>query len=69
MNKRLLPAAAYSVDEFCRSYGLGRSTLYKLWKSGAGPRPMHVGRRTFISVEAAQEWQRRMEGLPTALAS
>ena len=69
MDARSLPAATYSVDEFCRAYGLGRSTLYKLWKQGAGPRVMHVGKRTLISLEAAAEWQRRLETQQDALAS
>jgi excisionase family DNA binding protein len=52
---------ALTVEAFCRSYGIGRSTAYKLIKEGLGPRTMKVGRRTLISIEAADEWRRRME--------
>jgi predicted DNA-binding transcriptional regulator AlpA len=54
---------ALTVDAFCRAYGIGRSTLYRMIKGDAGPRTMKVGRRTLISVEAADEWRRQLEGV------
>jgi excisionase family DNA binding protein len=54
---------ALTIDDFCRAFGLGRSTIYRLIQQGAGPRVMKVGRRTLISVEAADEWRRQMEGM------
>jgi hypothetical protein len=35
--------------------------FYKLKAEGRGPKTMHVGGRTMISVEAAREWRRAME--------
>lgn len=69
MDMRSVAPATYSVDEFCRAYGLGRSTLYKLWKAGLGPRVMHVGRRALISLDAAEEWRRKMEASERAPAA
>ena len=53
--------AAYSVMEFCRAYGLGRSTFYRLQSAGHAPRIMAIGRRRLITREAADEWRREME--------
>ena len=62
---RALPAvyelAALSVFGFCVAHGLSRSLFYRLLRSGAGPRVMKCGRRTLISVEAAQRWRRARE--------
>ena len=52
---------AYSIGEFCEAHGICRGTLYNLWKSGDGPRYMHVGRRRLITNEAAADWRRDME--------
>lgn len=52
---------AFTVDHFCRSHGISRAFLYKLWQDGRGPRPMKVGARTLISREAAADWRRLME--------
>jgi excisionase family DNA binding protein len=58
---REISPAAYSIIEFCRAYGLGRSTFYRLQSAGHAPRIMAVGRRRLITREAADEWCRRME--------
>jgi hypothetical protein len=58
------PAAtplAFSVSEFCRLHSIGRSLFYVLVKAGQGPRTMRVGRRTLISIEAAEAWRRGRE--------
>lgn len=47
----------YSIDEFCRLHNIGRTTFYGLVKEGKGPAIMKVGRRTLITVEAAQNWR------------
>jgi hypothetical protein len=52
---------AYSIAEFCAAFGIARSTLYRLLQVGEGPTVYHVGRRTLISVQAADDWRRRME--------
>jgi hypothetical protein len=52
---------AFSVDEFCRSHGVSRATLYNEWAAGRGPRRMKVGQRTLISLEAASDWRKEAE--------
>lgn len=61
MEGREITPAAYSILEFCRAHGLGRSTFYRLQADGHAPRIMAVGRRRLITREAADEWRRRME--------
>ncbi len=56
-----IPPRALTVDAFCRAYAIGRSTLYRMLRDKAGPTTMKVGRRTLISVEAADEWQKSIE--------
>ena len=58
MEIREIAPAAYSIIEFCRTYGLGRSTFYRLQSAGNAPRIMAVGRRRLITREAADEWRR-----------
>lgn len=53
--------ATYTVAQFCEDHNLSRSRLYQLIRLGTGPRLMKVGRRTFISVEAAADWRRSVE--------
>ncbi len=71
--RRALPAvyelAAFSVFGFCLAHGLSRSLFYRLLRSGAGPRIMKCGRRTLISVEAAQRWRRARERVAAASRS
>ena len=52
---------AFSIAEFCRRHGISRAHFYNLWKNGAAPAVMRVGRRTLVSAEAAAEWRMRME--------
>ncbi len=53
--------AAFSVFGFCLAHGLSRSKFYHMLRAGEGPRVMKCGRRTLISVEAAQRWRRARE--------
>jgi excisionase family DNA binding protein len=46
---------AFSIKEFCRRNGLGRTTVYSEIKAGR-LRPKKVGRRTLISREEEQRW-------------
>jgi hypothetical protein len=48
-----------SMFEFCRAYGLGRTTAYKEVKSGRR-RALKAGRRTIISREDAESWLRSL---------
>lgn len=52
---------AYAVREFCEAYRISRSALYDEWRRGTGPRTIKVGKRTLVSVEAADEWRRAKE--------
>jgi len=56
------PPAAYTVDEFCSAHRFTRQHLNKLRKIGQAPKMMKLGRRILISVEAAAEWRKQMEG-------
>ncbi len=51
----------FTVDQFCRSHNMSRATFYEIAKRGDGPTLMKVGKRTYVSAEAAAEWRRRME--------
>jgi len=51
----------HTVKTFCKAFQISHSMFYKLAREGNAPRLMKVGRRTLISAEATQEWQRRME--------
>ena len=52
---------AYTIPLFCEAYGISRSALYGALKRGYGPRIMKVGRRTLISVDAAEAWRAQLE--------
>ena len=56
-----MPTQTFDIPSFCQAYGIGRSTLYRLWREGAGPVVMRVGRRVLISREAADDWRKRLE--------
>jgi hypothetical protein len=50
---------AYSIAEFCRRHGISESFYHKLNKQGLGPRTLHLGARTLITKESAEEWRRQ----------
>lgn len=50
-----------TVPEFCEATCISKTTFYSLTKQGIGPTITKVGRKTLVSLEAAKEWQRRME--------
>ena len=53
---------AMSIKEFCAAHGIGRTTFYKLRKSGRAPRQMVLcGRMRMISAEAAEAWRLEIE--------
>jgi hypothetical protein len=51
----------FSISEFCRAHGIGRSSYYNLKKAGRAPVEMTVLSRKMISEEAAAAWRRQME--------
>lgn len=60
MTKRML-----TITDIVEETGISRSHLYELWKSGEGPRSIHIGRRRLIPAEAAREW---LDGLNASAA-
>lgn len=54
--------AAYSISEFCKIHGIGRTLFYSL-PQDQRPEIMRVGGKRLISLEAAEAWRRRMEKL------
>jgi excisionase family DNA binding protein len=46
---------AFPIIEFCRRYGIGRTTAYAEIAAGR-LRAVKVGKRTLISVDAAEAW-------------
>jgi excisionase family DNA binding protein len=57
---------AMSIDEFCRDYGVGRTTAYEELNAGR-LRARKCGKRTIITTDAAEDWLRALPALePTA---
>ena len=56
-----MPKLSFTISEFCDANAISRSTFYDLVKCGQGPALMLVGKRTFISTEAAEDWRRKAE--------
>ena len=56
----------YTIEQFCKVYNISRSKFYLLLNANAAPRIMKVGRRTLISLEAADQWRKKMEGSANA---
>jgi excisionase family DNA binding protein len=44
---------AYRIDDFCRAYGVGRTTVYALLKNGT-LRSIKIGRRRLITAESGE---------------
>jgi excisionase family DNA binding protein len=51
----------YTIDEFCKLERIHRSTLYKLWRQGQGPRYFLIGSHRRITEQARQDWHRDRE--------
>ena len=52
-------ARAYSIEGFCRAYGVGATTA-KVAIRHRTLRAVKCGRKTLISAEAAEEWFRSL---------
>lgn len=57
---KAVPKAALSVEDFCNSYGVGRTTAYEEINSGR-LRAVKAGRRTLIPDESAKDWLNSLE--------
>lgn len=51
----------YTVAEVCKIARICRALLYKEWKAGRGPKRTKIGRRTFTTADALEEWLRSCE--------
>jgi predicted DNA-binding transcriptional regulator AlpA len=56
------PIPDRTIPGWCEAHNLSRSTLYKMWREGRGPRSYKAGRSRRISHEADLEWRRQAEG-------
>ena len=54
---------AFSIDEFCKTYKICKTTYYNMKKDGTAPLTIKVRGRRLITAEAATEWCRKMERL------
>src|SRR6202007_2868403 len=55
---------AFSIVEFSRVYGLGRTKVYEELKSGR-LRGRKIGKRTIIAEDDAEDWLRRLPLITT----
>lgn len=60
-NASPLPVEAYTIPDFCRAYGVGRSFTYEEIKAGR-LRIVKAGRRTLIPAASARKWFTRLGG-------
>ena len=51
------PKKNISIQEFCKLFGISRSTFYKLITENTGPKLTKIGRRTIIMGEDIEEWK------------
>jgi hypothetical protein len=51
---------AYDVDTLCAAFKISRSQFYKELKANR-IRAYKIGKRTFVSYDAAQDWQKLLE--------
>ncbi len=57
--ERRIRQRAFSIQEFSKVYGPGRTKVYEELKSGR-LRGRKVGRRTVITEDDAEDWLRRL---------
>ena len=51
----------YTIPEGCREAGVGKSTMYRRWNDGTGPKVVRIGGRSFIAKDTLREWIRGLE--------
>jgi hypothetical protein len=57
--------AAFTIAEFAHAHRLSVSMYYKLKAQGLAPIEMAVGKRRYVSFEAAKRWRRAREAAAT----
>ncbi len=60
-------AKTMSITEFCRVYGLSKSTFYRMKAKGHAPAMIKVGMVNRIHVDEAEAWALRAEREPIDL--
>lgn len=60
MHQPTTETRALSIAQFCNSHGISRASYYNLRKAGNAPTIFKVGKRTLISVSAAEAWMAAM---------
>jgi hypothetical protein len=60
------PRLAMNIPEFCEAFRISVDFYFKLKRQGQGPREMRIGKRTLISMEAANEWRAECEAASAA---
>ena len=53
--------ALYSIAQFCAENCISRSLYYQKLKDGTVPPIIKIGRKSVISVAAAEEWRRGLQ--------
>jgi predicted DNA-binding transcriptional regulator AlpA len=53
--------ATFSIPEFCKWAGIGRTHYYNLKNQGAGPPETRIGSRVVISKATAERWLKDQE--------
>lgn len=53
---------AYTVSQLLLAYPISRSTLYREWSEGRGPKRITIGRKVLIPIDAAESWLRQLSG-------
>jgi hypothetical protein len=51
---------AYSIQKFCENHDISKALFYKLRKEGKAPATIKLGRRTLVTIEAAQAWRHNL---------
>lgn len=52
---------AFTIPEFCQAFKISRGRFHELQQAGLAPSIYRIASKPYISLAAAQEWQRRME--------
>jgi excisionase family DNA binding protein len=56
---------AFSIDEFCARYNVGRTTTYAEIKAGRLD-VVKIGKKTLVPADAAESWLKNLPTLRTA---
>ncbi len=65
MTEVRLSKSAFSIEDFCKSYSVGKTTAYEEISSGR-LHAVKVGRRTLIPENSAAEWLKAQPSISVA---